>query len=61
MADKAAKTCSIDGCGNKSRLRGWCQKHYHRWRNHGDPTALVKSEKGSALRWISEVALQSYI
>lgn len=31
--------CSIDGCGQLEFNRGWCQKHYHRWWRHGDPTA----------------------
>lgn len=29
-------TCSVKDCSNKSRKRGWCDKHYQRWRNHGD-------------------------
>ena len=30
-------TCNIDGCGSPARARGWCPKHYTRWRTHGDP------------------------
>lgn len=30
-------TCSIEGCGNRHFARGWCNKHYKRWRAHGDP------------------------
>ena len=33
--DKAQ--CSIDGCGGKVQARGWCPKHYQRWRANGDP------------------------
>ena len=33
----AKATCSIDGCPNDARARGWCMKHYLRWFNHGDP------------------------
>lgn len=29
--------CSIDGCEVESRGRGWCMKHWKRWRKHGDP------------------------
>lgn len=31
-------TCSIEGCGRKPVGRGWCGKHYQRWRTHGSPT-----------------------
>lgn len=31
------KPCKIDGCDNPSAGRGWCQKHWTRWRKHGDP------------------------
>jgi hypothetical protein len=33
--------CSIEGCERRSRARGWCEKHYARWRAHGDPLATV--------------------
>lgn len=29
--------CSIDGCERLAIARGWCLKHYKRWRNNGDP------------------------
>lgn len=32
-----ASICSIDGCGAKPIARGWCSRHWQRWRNHGDP------------------------
>ena len=31
------RTCTIDGCGSPAHARGWCSKHYQRWRTHGDP------------------------
>lgn len=34
------RTCSIDGCENTSRKRGWCDKHYTRWLRNGDPETL---------------------
>ena len=33
------RTCSIDGCDGGVDARGWCSKHWKRWRNHGDPLA----------------------
>lgn len=29
-------TCSVDGCESAALSRGWCGKHYARWRAHGD-------------------------
>ena len=34
--------CSVDGCGQDAKVRGWCIRHYHRWRRHGDPLAMGK-------------------
>lgn len=31
------KQCSIEGCENPSKTRGWCTKHYGRWKAHGNP------------------------
>src|SRR5699024_7924323 len=31
------KHCSIDGCENGVQARGLCNRHYKRWRAHGDP------------------------
>jgi hypothetical protein len=30
--------CAIEGCNRLVQTREWCQKHYHRWWKHGDPT-----------------------
>lgn len=34
---KQRGTCSITGCENPAEAHGWCNKHYTRWRKHGDP------------------------
>lgn len=34
------KLCSIPGCPEPLRVRGWCENHYNQWRKHGDP--LIK-------------------
>lgn len=31
------RTCSIEACGAVRRARGWCSKHYQRWKAFGDP------------------------
>ena len=31
------KICSIDGCENHVKARGWCNKHHRRWLRHGNP------------------------
>lgn len=33
----SGKTCAVDGCSSPPRARGWCPKHWKRWRAHGDP------------------------
>ena len=35
------KLCSVDDCGNEVKARGYCNKHYQRWKKHGDPTKIV--------------------
>lgn len=31
------RVCSISGCDQGLAARGWCAKHWTRWREHGDP------------------------
>lgn len=38
-AGMKATHCSIEGCTGAHVGRGWCLKHYTRWRRHGDPLA----------------------
>lgn len=38
----ATRLCSVDGCDLPARTRGWCVKHYTRWRNHGDPLSVTR-------------------
>ena len=34
------RICSIDDCERPTVARGWCDKHYRRWKRHGDPASL---------------------
>ena len=34
--------CSVKGCENLAHARGWCGKHYQRWKKYGDPAHSVK-------------------
>jgi hypothetical protein len=31
------KVCSVDGCNKKHEAKGYCKKHYNRFRRYGDP------------------------
>ncbi|MER7063905.1 HNH endonuclease [Streptomyces albidoflavus] len=34
--------CSINECTGTAVARGWCDKHYRRWKKSGDPTATSR-------------------
>ena len=43
------KKCLVEGCSNlvgPHGAKGMCQIYYSRWRNHGDPNAVVRSSEG---------------
>jgi hypothetical protein len=37
----AERTCAVPGCERSIRARGWCERHYSRWRTTGDLRADV--------------------
>lgn len=39
-------TCEIEECYGVQVARGWCNKHYRRWRRNGDPLKISRSENG---------------
>ena len=43
LSQRTTRSCSVPGCEKATRHgeRGWCPKHYDRWREHGDPLTLL--------------------
>jgi len=54
---KHLRTCSIEGCDNLFLARGWCQKHYQRWKAHGDPTFVKNHYREDLLRLLSKIKI----
>ena len=69
------RTCSIDGCENVHRARGWCSTHYNRWNKHGDPLHVaprqfappferflsqIEVRDSGCIDWVGQVNLQGY-
>lgn len=44
-------TCAIGDCGLKVFARGWCSKHYTRWRRNGDPLAFKPRPSATDRFW----------
>ncbi len=40
--------CVVDGCEGEHASRGFCGKHYNRWRRHGDPSIKSKPRRAPA-------------
>lgn len=40
------KTCKIKDCKDRHYARGWCNKHYQRWRRHGNPNVNKRKHHG---------------
>lgn len=53
------RTCSIEACDGVHRARGWCSKHYQRWKAFGDPMverkARVAPERGCSIEACTRV------
>ena len=41
------KQCKVEGCETQHRTRGLCDKHYRRWRVHGDPNVSMYRMTGT--------------
>ena len=53
----AVAVCVVDGCSAPVRIkmRGLCNRHYHRFRHHGDPLADLKCDWPAERRFWSKV------
>jgi len=38
--------CSIEDCNTEVAARGWCSKHWQRWKRHGDPHIVLPPSAG---------------
>ena len=45
------KQCSVEGCANKVHGKGFCHKHYDRWRRHKNPLG-GGTGLGEPLAWL---------
>lgn len=43
MGNGEKAKCSIDECEDLAKARGWCAKHWKRWKTHGDPEYMKSS------------------
>lgn len=51
--------CGADGCTAPVRARGYCARHYARWRRYGDPLHVPKHRAGPRpgprpYRWVED-------
>ena len=47
---KIEKSCNVQGCKNVHEAKGWCKKHYMRFKRHGDVLFTRPSDWGSRER-----------
>lgn len=57
-------TCTVADCKNNYYAKGYCNKHYMRWRHHGDPTIVLSpwgatEQKACKITTCSSMALRS--
>lgn len=52
------RKCTVEGCCNTGEIRqGYCNKHYRRWRRHGDP--LGGGPEQDRTKWIAETVTEN--
>lgn len=45
----AKSICSVPGCTDAAKSRGWCNRHYCRWRYYGDPEGSRQVTEGCSV------------
>jgi hypothetical protein len=38
------RLCTVPGCQSRHHAHGFCNRHQHRWKAYGDPTAALRIE-----------------
>jgi len=51
---KGVKTCNVNGCFGRHKAKGYCKKHYVRYKNHGTPIG-PGTEIGAPATFLSAV------
>ena len=51
------RICSIPDCDKTHYAKGWCYKHWERWRRTGDPLALTRPEPGELVSFLEQNVL----
>jgi hypothetical protein len=41
------KICSVDGCDEQHDAKGFCAKHYQKFKRHGNPLVSFRAKNGS--------------
>ncbi len=49
--------CSIVGCSSRTYSKGWCAKHYFRWKRHGDVNHEPVAHHKPTLEYLRQVVL----
>lgn len=55
------RLCSIDGCARTHMAKGFCHRHYERWRTHGDAMSMRYQQLEMPLRFWEKVAITADI
>lgn len=53
----SGRVCAVPGCDSAHSAKGFCHKHYMRWRTHGDPLVFKGTEIGAVRDYFESVVL----